>query len=401
MHHKISVDDTFIKNIDLHSNSLKDTINAALTTADQDKATTDINYIKNLINRLVPENIGSQGKNVLLLFILHGYSEQNDTQLVANEVKGFFTTSCLTLLNDLDFVGIYCSRTLRNLFNEMLLNYLKVCNELKTARLYEAFLKFKQQISNSNLHFFQLHVIKQLFHNNDYHKIDYLIAKYEIDNFTGLVDRNLIQCHLFSYFHQLSYASIVSGSYEKAYEILHISLDLNLFVDIPEFQLVLSEYIFVSLVLNKSAKTTDITVYKFKAKLFPRLLKVYQSYQAHDLESFVLNFYLYIHRLDQNDQKFLSRLFNRESLAKLSHQMIDNKLHFLDGKFSEEFMLVQQNSINDLINEINGKLTDYGFQLPEYKLGNQKVTRSSDHQILLRDCQGLASLSGSIADLMF
>lgn len=396
MNHRINIDDYWIENIELHSSSIKDTINAALAAADQDKATTDINYIKNLMDQLIPQDVNSEGKTILLLFILQGYSEQNDIQLVATEVRGFFTTLCLTLLHDLDFTKIYRNRILQALFNEMLFSYLRVCNELKTVRLFEAFLKFKQQFPDNKLQFFQVHVVKQLFYHGFHDKIDFLLSKYSIDDFDSVLDRELVQNRLFSYYHQLSYSATISKSYERAYQIIHVTMDLNLFVDIPEFQLVISEYIFLSLVLNKGAKSTDVTIYKYKTKLFPRLLKVYQSYQAYDLESFVFNYLLYIHQLHHNGQKLLGQLFNFESLDKLSHQLIDIKLDLLSGKFNREFILQQENMINTLISEVNQKLLAYNFQLSKYKFRKLDTVRDADHKMLLQDCKRLAYFTRSL-----
>lgn len=392
MSNRLHIDDDWIDNIELHSSSIKDTINAALI-ADEDKATTDINYIKNLIDRLIPQNVNPEEKAILLLFVLQGYSEQNDTQLVAAEIRGFFTTLCLTLLHDLNFTKIYRNKILQALFNEMLLSYLRVCNELKTARLFEAFLKFKQQFLDNNLQFFQVHVVKQLFYHGSYDKINYILAKYNIDDFDGMLDRELIENGLFSYYHQLSHSATVSKSYERAYQIIHVTMDLYLFVNIPEFQLVLSEYIFLSLMLNKGAKTTDVTIYKYKTKLFPRLLKVYQSYQAYDLESFVFNYLLYIHHLHHNEQKLLSQLFNFASLDKLSHQLIDNKLGQIAGKFNEEFIFEQQTMINTLISEINKGLLVHNFQLSEYRYKTRSTAQNADHKLLLQDCKILASFT--------
>ncbi|KAG0680880.1 hypothetical protein C6P40_005123 [Pichia californica] len=389
MDSKIHIDDNVVNNIDYHSYTIKNTINLALKVADKDKATTDINYIKTLIDRLVPNDITLENKAILLLFILSEYSKSNNIEFTSAEVKGVFTSLCLTFLHDMNFNLIYNNKMLIELFNEVLIKYLKNCNELETSVLVESFFRFKKLISNKNtLYFFQVHVIKQTFDHKMYDKILDLITEYNIQDFDSMQDKDYILDSLFSYFHNLSFTLLISKSYIKAYKLIQVTMNLNLLVDIKEFQYLLSEFIFVSLMTNKGIEDTDMIIIKYKSKIFPRLLKIYQSYQTFNIESFVCNYLLYIHQLRKNNQTLLCHLFNYDSLTFLCHQLIDNKLDLYTGKFNDGVLQEQINLINCLISEINMKIENYGYQIPTYK-NNKFPDKELSYRTLIDDCEEL------------
>lgn len=399
MDDQIYIDDEIIKNIDNNNVLIKNKINIVLKYLDNDKATTDINYIKTLIDKLIPHNISLEGKTILLLFILNEYSEYHHIEFMSIEVKGFFSTLCLTLLSDLNFDILYEHKVLIDSFNIILIKYLKNCNELETIRILESFLRFKKNKHEKVLNLFQLQVVRQLFNHGKYNEILNLINQFNIDDFDSIIDKELIRNDLLTYFHYISYTLIIFKSYQRAYNLIHITLNLNLFVEINEFHQLLSEFIFLSLMLNKDSNNTDVIIVKYKNKIFPRLLRIYQSYQMYDIESFISNYYLYINQLQNHKQKHLCQIFNYESLTVLCHQLIQNKLSIYKGKFTDDFMIEKVNSVNELISDINKQFIDQNFKLTEFKLDNNNNNdrmMNLDYISLLSDCQRLIDVSSTL-----
>lgn len=383
------LDEKMFDNIEQHCPSIKLAVETALVSTDQDKITSDINHVKNIIETLTPRNITTKNRAIVLLFFLNGYSQHHAIELITVEVRGFLTSLSLTLLNDLDFDVIYKSETLHGLFNKLLLNYLRVCNELQTIRLLESFSRFKQQIPDDHtLRFFQMHTIKQLFNHQMYNDIVNLIKNFNIDDFDKLSDVELVQDHLFSYFHQLTYALIISKSYEEAYQIVHITMDLNLLVDVAEFQYMISEFVFLSMILNKDIDNSAVAIMKYKTKINPSLLRIYQYYQLSAYELFVHEFCLYIVQLQFKKQELLCEIFNYSTLNTLFHQIIDNRLGLFVEKLDTTYILEQERLVNKFIYEMNLQLSEHNSQLSEYKYRQTETYRLS-HTLLLDDCQRL------------
>lgn len=404
MDDQIYIDDEVINNIDNDSLSIKNKINDVLRYLDNDKSTTDINYIKTLIDKLIPYNITSEGKAILLLFILDEYSNYYNIDLMSIEVKGFFSTLCLTLLNDINFDILYEHKVLIDSFNIILLKYLNNYNELETIRILESFLRYKKNIRNKTLNLFQLHVVKQLFNHDKYNEILNLIVQFNIDDFDNIKDKELIINDLLKYFHYISYTLMIFKSYQRAYNLVHIALNLNVLVEINEFHQLLSEFIFLSLILNKDGNTTDVIIVKYENKIFPSLLRIYQSYQMYDIESFICNYYLYINELQNHKQTYLCKIFNYESLTSLCHQLIQNKLNLYKENFTNDFIIEQVNFVNKLISDINKQFINLDFELAEFKYDNNNnnnnanndQTRNSYYNLLLSNCQRLIDTSNTL-----
>lgn len=383
------------------SESIIESIESTLRLADQDKTSTDLNYIKSMIDKLIPQKIGPDTKVIYLLHILNGYRQQNDLKLLSMEIRGYFSALCLTLLDDINFTLVYNNPILQDLFNQLLLHHLNTCNELQLSRLFESFVRFKTSCGSKNtISFFQIHIVKQLYEKKMFDQINQLLEKFKIDDFDSITDVKLVQNRLFTYFLEISQTLIVFKSYERAHQTMNITFNLKLqSVVISEFQHMLSSFIFTSMMLNISRENTSVIILKYKYKIYPRLLSIYQSYQTFDLESFVCNYYLYIQQLSFNNQSPLLLMFNKDSLVKLSFQLIYNRFGILRGNVSSGIIPEFEISANHTIDHINSKLEKYDFQLPKFKFEHPEEIELYNEHLLENDAQKLISTNKCLKEI--
>lgn len=389
-------------NIQASDDELKTYIDELFNSVEYEKLISDINYVKGLFGQLLPSTLSNEGKSILILYILNGYSLCVDVNLVSAEVKGYLNKLCLALLLNLNFADIFGRASLLQLFNILLQKYFISDNELITNMLFESFIRFKTICDFENkISYFQVFTIKELYKSKMYGHISQLVELFNIDEFDLIIDNELIKTEIFSYFHKLSYSLILSNHYERAYNILTVAMlsDFNL-IKIKEFQNMLAELVFLSLILNVKSSNPNLVIIKYKSKMSSKLLSVFQSYQASDFETFVCNFHLYILMLQSKKKEHLARLYNKESLIFLTHQLLQSKFEFLSKKLSLSLIMKRQDDVNLKIVNMNSIFQSYDLELPpfQYKsLSSEKNSNSIDK--LVSDVDRLADINRSIKEL--
>jgi hypothetical protein len=382
-------------NTQFNEECFKVTIEQKLKNAVHERLTTDINYIKNLFHELIPHNLTAEEHAQLLLYILNAYSENVDLTALSSELKGYLNSLYLKLLENANYKNIYQNTQLIRLFNDILEKYFNPDNELKIQMIYDSFIKFKKSLNTINtLSFFQVFTINQLYKVQRYDKIIELVEYFNIDEFDSIIDRELIRDSLFSYFHKIAYSLMVSKHYRRAYQILTTTMSLNLeSVDLQDFQNMLAELVFVSLMLNINKSNINFVLIKHRRWIRSEILNTFQSFQSYNFEYFVCNYYLYILQLQNNKNTELSRLYNKESLIYLVNQLLQNKFQILSKKLSPLLIKKRQDEINTKISNINVVFQSYDLQLPSFVFKDTFETTSDNLSTLFKDAHRLSDLN--------
>lgn len=368
---------------------------------DVDRLTSDTDFFKDCINSIT-STIGQKwDKYLVLLVILHHYENIVDMNTISLQMKGLICSIAFEILSLLDFAKFYRGKEIYGIFNEFLSSNFGKCNEFQAQRLYESFLRFKNSKSDKTLFFFQAFTVKQLFRNQQYSNIAYLIETFEIDDIESILpaDSKYLNNNSYTYFHSLGYALIMEGSLEQAYKLITTTLLLTVeTIDLPIFHLMLTEIAYLTLRLNLPYENMSIIIIKYRVKLLPRVLDILQNYYIYDYESFLCNYTLMVMHFKNKRQNLMLSLFTEEFLTNCIHNILQSKANNL-LRISDSTSVEQiENEYNKRINEINEKYIGYPIKIKPFKIHKTQISPNQTTQ--LSDQYELISVSKKLQSIL-
>lgn len=368
---------------------------------DVDRLTSDTDFFKDCINSIT-STIGQKwDKYLALLVILHHYENIVDMNTISLQMKGLICSIAFEILSLLDFAKFYRSKEIYGIFNKFLSSNFGKCNEFQAQRLYESFLRFKNSKSDKTLFFFQAFTVNQLFRNQQYSNIAYLIETFEIDDIESILpaDSKYLNNNSYTYFHSLGYALIMEGSLEQAYKLITTTLLLTVeTIDLPIFHLMLTEIAYLTLRLNLPYENMSIIIIKYRVKLLPRVLDILQNYYIYDYESFLCNYTLMVMHFKNKRQNLMLSLFTEEFLTNCIHNILQSKANNL-LRISDSTSVEQiENEYNKRINEINEKYIGYPIKIKPFKIHKTQISPNQTTQ--LSDQYELISVSKKLQSIL-
>lgn len=355
-------------------------------TADIDKITTDVQYLKQFIENFTVLFSTSQDVQTIHLITLNLYIEHEYLISTSLEMKGYLKILCFDLLNMIDYELVFSVPKLHSYFNNILMEYFNTCNTLESLRLYEAFIRcYSTGYLNGKLFFFEIQTVNQLFKCEMYDNINDLIERYKLCDIKIDYIEKCAKEKLSTYFHQLGYTCILIGSYQKAYDLFFVTLSISVEdARICDFQMILSEFVLVSLFLNEIGEKISFPILKYKNKINAQLMESYQSYQSHDVYSFAYNFYIYMLKLQEDDNMILVRIFNEQNLVKLILQIIENKLKVKNIKSSD---LNYKNLVEIELKKVFTELEKQKINVPQIPIEIRTTKQQTNSELLLSDAK--------------
>lgn len=378
-------------------------IQEIFSTSDSYKLITDLTYVRDIVSLMTKNKHDDDLTPVLLIFTLHSYSECVEVNSTAQEIRGYLNMLCFQILEYARLANIVESDQLNRLFNKILNAYFTNSNELQALRLYESLSQYKSLKTGCNiLTYFQTFTVKQLLHCDMYDKIVQLVDLYAIDTFDDilLVENGFVQNYIFPYFVDISLALTKQQNYEKAYELINISMSLIIeSIENSHFQMMLSNLVFLSLILNKNRSNISILLVKHKNKIDSDLLELFQHFQCSDLEGFAYFFVLYVLKLQKIGKLLLLRIFNEEYFMVLSHKLINNRLSVLVQQVDESILLEHERLINIRIETINANIKQYAFRISPYKVNLVNLVDTKNISVLIDDAHRLIDYNRALKRL--
>ncbi|TID22524.1 hypothetical protein CANINC_003299 [Pichia inconspicua] len=342
-----------------------------------DTLTSDTDFFKDCVSRTT-SNLGQKwDKCFILLTILHNYQETVNVKMISLPMKGLISSYALDILSSIDFVMLYQQREFCEMFNNLLISNFAKCNEFQVQRLYESFLRCANCNSDKSLYFFQMFTVDQLFQNQLYSKIVYLIEEFKIADIEsiGSFDERYINDNLFSYFHWLGYSLIIEGSSEHAYKLIMTALLVtNEKIELSTFHLLLTEIAYLTLKLNVPYENMSIIILKYRTKLLPRVLDILQNFYTYDYESFLCNYTLMVLHFKNKRQKLMLSLFTEKFLTFSIHQLLQNKASTLLRVCGSTSVDQIEDEFNRKIEEMNSKYAEYLISIGPFKIQREKTT---------------------------